>query len=144
MHLKMSSGKWRPSCLGLNVLRFIWIVLNAGCIPLSISSWWRHQMETFSALLAVCEGNHRSPVDPPHKGRWRGALMSSLICTWTNGWVNNREAGNLRRRRTHYDVTVMWLDFVCCVFNWFLRIPWGRYARDHARPITRAFFYYMV
>ena len=21
MHLKMSSGKWRPSCLGLNVLR---------------------------------------------------------------------------------------------------------------------------
>ena len=26
------------------------------------SSWWRHQMETFSALLALCEGNHRSPV----------------------------------------------------------------------------------
>ena len=43
-------------------------------------AWWRHQMETFSALLALCEGNHRSPVDSPHKGQWRGALMLSLIC----------------------------------------------------------------
>ena len=33
--------------------------------------------------------------------------MLSLICVWINGWVNNREAGNLRRHRGHYDVTVM-------------------------------------
>ena len=26
-----------------------------------------------------------------------------------NGWVNNREAGDLRRYRAHYDVTVMWV-----------------------------------
>ena len=26
------------------------------------SSWWRHQMETISVLLALCEGNHRLPV----------------------------------------------------------------------------------
>ena len=31
----------------------------------------------------------------------------SLICVWINGWVNNREAGDLRRRRSHYDVNVM-------------------------------------
>ena len=43
----------------------------------------------------------------PHKGQWRGALMFSLICVWTNGWVNNREAGDLRRHRGHYDVIVM-------------------------------------
>ena len=42
--------------------------------------WWRHQMETFSALLAFCGGIHRSPVNSPHKGKWRGALMFSLIC----------------------------------------------------------------
>ena len=42
-----------------------------------------------------------------HKGQWRGALMFSLICVWINGWVNNREAGDLRRYRTHYDVIVM-------------------------------------
>ena len=33
--------------------------------------------------------------------------MFSLIFAWINGWVNNREAGYLRRHRAHYDVTVM-------------------------------------
>ena len=64
-------------------------------------------METFSGLLAICAGIHRSPVNSPHKGQWRGALMLSLICAWINDWVNNREAGDLERRRAHYDVTVM-------------------------------------
>ena len=31
----------------------------------------------------------------PHKGQWRGALMSSLICVWINGWENKRKAGDL-------------------------------------------------
>ena len=35
------------------------------------------------------------------------ALMFSLICVWINDWVNNREAGDLRRYRAHYDVIVM-------------------------------------
>ena len=52
-------------------------------------------------------GIHRSPVNSPHKGQWRGVLMFSLICAWINGWVNNRKAGDLRRHRIHYDVTVM-------------------------------------
>ena len=54
-------------------------------------------------------GIHRSPANSPHKGQWRGALMFSLICVWINGWVSNREAGDLRRYRTHYDVTVILL-----------------------------------
>ena len=29
-------------------------------VTVVLSSWWRHQMETFSALLAICAGN--SPV----------------------------------------------------------------------------------
>ena len=62
-------------------------------------------METFSALLALCEGN--SQVVFPHKGQWRGALLFPLICAWTNGWVNNLDAGDLRRHRAQYDVTVM-------------------------------------
>ena len=49
----------------------------------------------------------RSPVNSPHKGQWRGALMFSFIWVWINGWVNNHEAGDLRHYRTHYDVTVM-------------------------------------
>ena len=52
-------------------------------------------------------GIHRSAGNSPHKGQWRGALMFSLICAWINGWVNNREAGDLRSHHAHYDVTVM-------------------------------------
>ena len=70
-------------------------------------SWWHHQMETISALLANCAGNSPVPGEFPHKGQWRGALMFSLICAWINDWVNNREAGDLRRNLAHYDVTVM-------------------------------------
>ena len=64
-------------------------------------------METFSALLAICAGNSPVRGESPHKGQSRGALMFSLICAWINGWVNNHEAGDLRRHRAHYDVTVM-------------------------------------
>ena len=74
---------------------------------IAMASWWRHQMETFSALLAICAGNSPVPVNSPHKGQWRGALMFSLICARINDWVNNREAGDLRRYRGHYDVIVM-------------------------------------
>ena len=49
-------------------------------------------------------GIHRSPVNSPHKGQWRGALVFALICAWINDWVNNRD---LRRYRAHYDVIVM-------------------------------------
>ena len=38
-------------------------------------------METFSALLALYVGNSTAPVNSPHKGQWRGALMFSLICS---------------------------------------------------------------
>ena len=33
--------------------------------------------------------------------------MFSLICTRINGWVNNCEAGDLRRQPVHYDIIVM-------------------------------------
>ena len=54
-------------------------------------------------LLAICAGNSPSPGNSPHKDQWRRALVFSLICAWTNGWVNNGEAGDLRRHRAHYD-----------------------------------------
>ena len=57
-------------------------------------------------------GIHRSPVNSPHKGQWRRALMFSLICAWMNNRVNNREADDWRRQRVHYDVTVMCFVFL--------------------------------
>ena len=68
---------------------------------------WCHQMEPFSALLAICEGNSPVSGEFPHKGQWRGALVFSLICARINDWVNNGDTGDLRRFHTHYDVTVM-------------------------------------
>ena len=64
-------------------------------------------MEAFSALLVICAGVHRSPVNSPHGGQWRGALVFSLVCVWVNEWVDGREAGDLGRCRAHYDVIVM-------------------------------------
>ena len=68
---------------------------------------WKH----FPRYWPFVRGIHRSPVNSPHKGQWRGALFS-LICAQINGWVNNRKAGDLRRHRAHYDVTVMYMWFL--------------------------------
>ena len=70
-------------------------------------AWWRHQIETFLRYWPFVRGIHRSPVNSTHKGQWLGALMFSLICARIKGWVNNSEAGGLRRRRGHYDIIVM-------------------------------------
>ena len=61
----------------------------------------------FRRYWPFVRGIYRSPVNSPHKGQWRGALMFSLICVWINGWVNNGDAGDLICYRAHYDVTVM-------------------------------------
>ena len=50
-------------------------------------------------------GFQRSPVNSTHEGQWRS--LFSLICAWINGWIDNREAGDLRSHGAHYDVTVM-------------------------------------
>ena len=64
---------------------------------------WKH----FPRNWPFVRGIHRSPVNSPHKGQWRWALIFSLICARINGWVNNGVAGDLRRYRAHYDVIVM-------------------------------------
>ena len=72
-------------------------------------------------------GIHRSPANSPHIGQWHGALVFSLICAWRYGWVNNREAGDLRCHRTQFDVTVMityiWLTELA-VYLVCIAAPW--------------------
>ena len=60
----------------------------------------------FSRYWPFVRGIHRW-IPPPPKRQWRGSLIFFLICAWINGWVNNREAGDLRRNRAHYDVIVV-------------------------------------
>ena len=70
---------------------------------------WKH----FPRYWPFVRGIHRSAVNSPHKGQWRGALLFFFICAWIKGWVNNREAGDLRRHRAHYDVIVMQCHGCC-------------------------------
>ena len=92
----------------------IWFVLKSG-IVYSVKHYncfgnihddvikWKH----FPRYWPFVRGIRRSAVNSPHKGQWRGALMFSLICAGINAWVNNRDAGDLRRHRGHCDVSVM-------------------------------------
>ena len=65
-----------------------------------------------SSMITPSNGNFFR-VTIPLCGEFTGPLTKPndaemfLICAWTNGWMNNREAGGLWRHRTHYDVTVM-------------------------------------
>ena len=76
-----------------------------GCNNLDDVIEWKHFPRYWPFMRRI----HRSPVNSPHKGQWRGALMFSLIWVWINGWVNNRKAGDLRRHRAHRNVIVMTL-----------------------------------
>ena len=79
LHYKNNAVSFRtahyvPLFVKLNCCRYRW--------P-SGSPWWHHQMETFSALLTI----HRSPVNSPHKGQWRGCFF--VICALNKqswGW----------------------------------------------------------
>ena len=87
------------------------ITYHGNCPCLYMETWWRHQMETFSRLLAICAGN--SPVTgefPTQRPVTRsfGALFDLRL---KKGWVKNGETCDWRRNRAHYDVTVMVYQF---------------------------------
>ena len=110
------------------VNRFIWLVNPWGHLPLSTENqlWgvstsghchgypgamscsqyndvikWKY----FPHFWPFVRGIYRLPVNSPHKGQW--PFMFSLSCARINGWVSNREAGDLRRHHAHHDVIVM-------------------------------------
>ena len=73
---------------------------------------WKH----FPRYWPFVRGIHRSPVNSPDKGQWRGALMFSLICAWINGWVNNREADDvvmIKRYTSSRCLVITGFEYVC-------------------------------
>ena len=101
---------------------------------------WKHVPRYWPFVRGI----HRSPVNYPHEGLWRRALMFSLICAWIEGWVNNRECGDLRRYRANYDVTVMYeictmhrkithynLQVLSIIFQWEVRIIITHVLQDY-------------
>ena len=69
--------------------------------------WWRHQMETFSTLLAFWAGTSPATGEFASQRPVTRSFDVFFNLRWINGSVNNGEAGDLRRHRAHYDVTVM-------------------------------------
>ena len=64
-------------------------------------------METFSALQAICAGNSPATGEFPTQRPVTQSFDVFFDLRLINGWVNNGEAGDLRRHHAHYDVTVM-------------------------------------
>ena len=97
---------------------------------MSVPSWWRHQMETFSALLALCAGSSPVTGEFPSQRSVTRSFMFYLVCAWTNGWVNYRNAADLRRHPSHYDVNIMISSFLltritCLAPSYYLNDWWG-------------------
>ena len=74
-----------------NVCRFV-ITMNdrGGVVHIDVIRWG-HLPRYWPFVRDI----HRSPVDTPHKGQWRGTLMFSIICDWAKVWANNRNASHL-------------------------------------------------
>ena len=104
---------WTPA----SVKRVYWVKTQCGVnltYPVGTDDieTWRNMMTSsngniFRVTSPLC-GEFTGPGEfPTREGQWREALMFSLIYTRIKGWVNNGEAGDLRRYRAHSDVTVM-------------------------------------
>ena len=100
------SGLLRRHCDDQTIAQFWWS--NSGRFGINRPvPWWRHQNETFSALLALCAGNSPVPGEFPTQRPVTRSFNIFFDLRRINGWVNKCKAGDFRRIRPHYDVTVM-------------------------------------
>ena len=99
------------ACLYLFVMRFVcysqsfqllfsWVDLLMGHDDVMK---WKH----FPRYWPFVRGIHRSPVNS-HTKASDAELCYFLVCARINGWVNNGEAGDLRRHCARYDAIVMY------------------------------------
>ena len=85
-------------------------------LEIYIYIWWRHQIESFSALLDLCAGNSTVTGEFLSLRSVTRSFHVCLIWALTNGWADNRDGGDLRRYRAYYDSIMM-------IFNLHKNIP---------------------
>ena len=127
-------------------------------------SWWRHQMEAFSALLTLCEGNPPVVGGFPSQGQWHGALIFSLIykrlnTQWRRRWFDTSLRSSWRHcdiiasyatksiiQLRQYPPTCSWCCMMTSSNGNILRVTgplWGEFTGDQwipsQRPVTRSF-----
>ena len=78
------------------------------CSPEIRHPWWRHKIDTLSALLALCDGNSLVTGEFPSQR----PVMQSFVVFFDlrpNKRLSKQYAGDLRRHYAHYNATVMYL-----------------------------------
>ena len=88
-----------PSCIDNSQRSTTLLAADSATIMMTSSNG-----DIFRVTGHLC-GKFTGPGEFP--AQLRGDLMVSLICAWIHGWVNNGEAGDLKRHRAHYDVIVV-------------------------------------
>ena len=81
--------KWVPPIYARGPFHLATVLLGCNWACRDDVIKWKHFPRHWPFVRRI----QRSPVNPPHKGQWRGALVLSLFCAWTNGLANNRDLG---------------------------------------------------
>ena len=111
----MCSNFW--FCASIQINTPIHYIRSPLCLPCPVA----HSTKAFEFIMITSpNGKNIFRVTGPLCGefpghRWIPRAKASdeelwyfyLICTLINAWVNNREAGDLRRHRAHFDVILM-------------------------------------
>ena len=80
--------KIRPSLVQIMACRLFIFITSMNIFAMMTSS-----NENIFRVTCPLPGEFTGEFPP--KGQWRGGSIFSLICTWTNDWVNNRDTGDL-------------------------------------------------
>ena len=130
--------------------------------------WWRHQMETFSALLAICAGNSPVPGEFPAQkpvtrsfGVFFDLRLIKRLRKQSWGWwfetlprplwrhsnelhgpvylsIFPLECGHMRARASQFTVILIAYPTVCKVWKRFLKSSASPAHRDGKPPVTFA------
>ena len=93
---------------------------------------WRY----FPRYWPVVLGIHRSPVNSPHKGQWRGTLVCVFFDLRLNKRLSKRDTGELRRHSAHYDALYNWPACQLALY-WQTRYDWSsRVTQDILHKIV--------
>ena len=116
LRLSTLIGKWHRQCVHGCMLCFIFgpffRILDWTCFHGLVSRSFSHMMTLSNGNIFRVTGHLCGEFTCHQWIPLTKANDAELWCflwsePWINGWVNNREAGDLRRHRAHYDVIVM-------------------------------------
>ena len=99
---------------------------------------WKH----FPRYWPFVRGIHRSPVNSPHKGQWRGALMffylrlnKWLSKQWWGWWFETLSCPLWRHRNVVYVCVSCFDILICQVYSLKLSVM-GVLSRQHIEAVT--------